>query len=84
MENLDNAAAEQFFMFLTFSGFAGIAFAYFTTKFGTKKKAAAVVVETGTTAGADQSWIPKEHLKSGASPKTSPKSSARKRTTKAE
>lgn len=79
-ENMDNAAAEQFFMFLTFSAFAGIGFAYFASKFGTKKKPAPVI-ETGTTATADSSWIPKEHMKpkQNTSPKTSPKASARRR-----
>lgn len=80
-ENMDNAAAEQFFMFLTFAAFGGIGFAFFASKFGNKKKAPAAVVETGTSATADSSWIPKEHLKSAdkTSPKTSPKSGARRR-----
>lgn len=79
-ENMDNAAAEQFFMFLTFAAFGGIGFAYFASKFGTKKKAAPVI-ETGTSATADSSWIPKEHMKpkTNTSPKTSPKASARRR-----
>lgn len=79
-ENMDNAAAEQFFMFLTFAAFAGIGFAFFTTKFGTKKKPA-VIIETGTSTTADSSWIPKEHMKPkvNTSPKTSPKASARRR-----
>merc|ERR1712176_296379 len=47
-ENMDNAAAEQFFMFLTFAAFGGIGFAFFASKFGTKKKAPVAVVETGT------------------------------------
>lgn len=78
-ENMDNAVAEQFFMFLTFAAFAGIAFAFFATKFGSKKKPAPVI-ETGTSATADSSWIPKEHLKKeSTSPKTSPKANARRR-----
>lgn len=79
-ENMDNAAAEQFFMFLTFAAFGGIGFAYFASRFGTKKKAAPVI-ETGTSSTADSSWIPAEHLKpkTNTSPKTSPKASARRR-----
>lgn len=79
-ENMDNAAAEQFFMFLTFAAFGGIGFLFFASKFGNKKKPAPVI-ETGTTASADSSWIPKEHLKSkeNTSPKTSPKANARRR-----
>jgi len=79
-ENLDNRAAEHIFMFLTFAGFAGVGFAFFASKFGTKKKPV-VVIETGTSATADSSWIPKEHMKKAVntSPKTSPKASARRR-----
>lgn len=80
-ENMDNAAAEQFFMFLTFAAFGGIGFLFFANKFASKKKPA-VVIETGTGNGtADSSWIPKEHLKSkeNTSPKTSPKAAARRR-----
>ena len=79
-ENMDNAAAEQFFMFLTFAAFGGIGFLFFANKFASKKKPA-VVIETGTAAAADSSWIPKEHLKSkeNTSPKTSPKAAARRR-----
>ena len=78
-ENMDNAAAEQFFMFLTLAGFAAIGFAYFASKVNNKKKPA-VVVETGTSGNPDSSWIPEQHLKKkvAGSPKTSPNARRRK------
>ena len=76
-ENLDNAAAEQFFIFLTFAAFAAVGFFLFASKFSSKKKAAPV--EVGTSATADASWIPDIHMKKSATtPKTSPQSRRRK------
>jgi translocon-associated protein subunit alpha len=79
-ENLDNAAAEQFFMFLTLLALGGIAAAFFLKQFSTKKKPV-TVVEVGTTGKFDESWIPKGHLKSteNVSPSTSPKTRHRKK-----
>lgn len=78
-ENMDNAAAEQFFMLLTIVVFGGLGFLYFASKVTPGKKAAPVAVETGTSAQADASWIPSEHIKGGSTPKTSPKANARRR-----
>jgi len=85
-ENMDNAAAEQFFMFLTLVIFGGLIFVYFAAKVTPKKGSSGVstksVVETGTGAGlADAaSWIPKEHMKTKtASPKTSPSATRRRK-----
>lgn len=80
-ENLDNATAEQFFIFLTFSAFAAVGFGLFASKFsGRKTKGAAPVVEVGTGGALDASWIPEQHKKGTAStsPKTSPQSRRRK------
>jgi len=85
-ENMDNAAAEQFFMFLTLVIFGGLIFVYFAAKVTPKKGSSGVttksVVETGTGAGlADAaSWIPKEHMKTKTvSPKTSPSATRRRK-----
>ena len=45
---MDNAAAEQFFMFLTLVVFGGLIFAYFAAKVSPKKGVKAAAVETGT------------------------------------
>lgn len=76
-ENLDNAAAEQFFIFLTFAAFAAIGFFFFASKFSSKKPKAAPV-EVGTGGAADASWIPEIHMKKSDTPKTSPQSRRRK------
>jgi len=78
-ENMDNAAAEQFFMFLTLVVVGGLVFLYCASKVTPgKKKSTAVTVETGTTTYADASWIGKEHIKK-ESPSTSPNARARRR-----
>jgi hypothetical protein len=76
-ENLDNAAAEQFFIFLTFAAFAAVGFFFFASKFSSKKPKAAPV-EVGTGGAADASWIPEIHMKKSDTPKTSPQSRRRK------
>merc|ERR1711937_339061 len=74
-ENMDNATAEHFFMFLTLVIFGGLVFIYFASKVAPKKGKA--VVETGTAVLSDSSWIPQEHMKS-TTPTSSP--NARRRT----
>ena len=77
-ENMDNATAEHFFMFLTLCVFGGLVFLYFASKVAPKKKGA--VVETGTAnVQADSSWIPQEHIKkSSTTPTSSPNARRRK------
>merc|ERR1712223_923602 len=74
-ENMDNATAEHFFMFLTLVIFGGLVFLYFASKVAPKKGKA--VVETGTAVLSDSSWIPQEHMKS-TTPTSSPNARRRK------
>ena len=74
-ENMDNATAEHFFMFLTLVIFGGLVFIYFASKVAPKKGKA--VVETGTAVLSDSSWIPQEHMKS-TTPTSSPNARRRK------
>ena len=74
-ENMDNATAEHFFMFLTLVIFGGLVFLYFASKVAPKK--GKTVVETGTAVLSDSSWIPQEHMKS-TTPTSSPNARRRK------
>ena len=74
-ENMDNATAEHFFMFLTLVVFGGLVFLYFASKVAPKKSK--TVVETGTAVLSDSSWIPQEHMKS-TTPTSSPNARRRK------
>ena len=75
-ENMDNATAEHFFMFLTLVVFGGLVFLYFASKVAPKKSK--TVVETGTAVLSDSSWIPQEHMKS-TTPTSSPKNARRRK-----
>jgi len=78
-ENMDNATAEHFFMFLTLVIVGGLVFIYFAAKVAPKKGGGGkAVVETGTAVLSDSSWIPQEHMKSSTTPTSSPNARRRK------